>query len=162
MMSNPRLILVNTTQPARFLNYKPIETSNKITLGHKMTQVIEKKREKYLLKKSTEQKYSVNNTRPNRKLLIAAFRPELNHYTDQAYRDFSDRNLASYGWKGRQSGGQYFTINSIGTHPSLIDPNRFRTEDDQIIDFSSLNLNECLVSKLKSAFGILRLAKNPF
>lgn len=156
----------------RELKYKPIETNNKITVGHKMTQVIEKKRSNYMVKKASEEKYSRSPTTlaidrevreakiQRRRLLIAAFNPQFNHYTDQVYKDFSERNFASYGWKNRRSRDQYFTINAIGSHPSIIDVNKMRTADDQVIDFSNLLLNESIVSRLKSAFDITRLIRN--
>ena len=39
-------------QSVKFLNYKPIETDNKIVNGHKLTQVIEKNRQKTFNKKN--------------------------------------------------------------------------------------------------------------
>ena len=38
----------------KFLNYKPIETDNKIVNGHKLTQVIEKNRQKLVISKLSE------------------------------------------------------------------------------------------------------------
>lgn len=143
--------LVNSTW-IRQLKYKPIETDNKITIGHKMTQALEKKRQKYLLKKMNDGKYA-----PNKRLLIAAYNPHFHHYTNQVYRDFSERNLASYGWKNRRSRGKYFTINPIGSHPSLIDATKTRTNNDKLIELENMGLNECLIARVKSEFNIIRL-----
>jgi superfamily II DNA/RNA helicase len=46
--------------------------------------------------------------------------------------------------------GRYFTINAIGSHPSLISPEKLRNEKDEKIEFTDLTLNETLIERLKS------------
>ncbi|RNA13027.1 putative ATP-dependent RNA helicase DDX28 [Brachionus plicatilis] len=142
---------INNVQFMRFLQYKPIETSNVIRMGHKMTQVIEKKRHKYLEKKVQDEKYS-NTFRQSRRLLIASWNPNFNHFTGQAYKNFSERNFASFGWKNRRSAGQYFTINAISSHPSLIDSSKVRNERGEMIEFEDTFLSPILIQKLKKIY----------
>lgn len=97
----------------RELNFRPIQTENKIVTGHKMTRVIDKLRTKHLVKQVEEEKH-IGVTHPrfntkNKKLLIACSSPVFNHYTSQTYKNFSDKqNLASYGWVNRRS--EYHTL----------------------------------------------------
>ena len=51
----------------RSLNYRPIESKNKIKVGHQMTKTIEKYREKFLLKKIAKER-SASNSESNRVL----------------------------------------------------------------------------------------------
>lgn len=129
----------------------------KIEVGHKMTQLIEKHRQNHLLNKLENDKYSNQSTRSsNRRLLIACSNPQFNHYTGQAYKNFSERSLASLGWRNRRSAGQYFTINSIGAHPSLIDNTKVRNDKDELIEFEDMTLNPNLVNLLKTNLDIQR------
>ena len=144
---NPALNNVPIFKFRRNLQYKPIETSNIIRIGHKMTQVIDKKRQKYLEKKIQEEKFS-NSFRQSRRLLIACSNPNFNHYTGQAYKNFSERNFASYGWRNRRSAGQYFTINAISSHPSLIDNQKLKNEREEMIEFNDTFLNPLLIQIL--------------
>jgi hypothetical protein len=91
----------------RYLKYEPIQTNRKIEIGHKMVRVIDKKRQKFLADKQEEKKYSNLNLKSSRKLLIAASNPVFNHYTGQVYKNFTDQNLASWGWKNRRSMNSY-------------------------------------------------------
>ncbi|CAF0710611.1 unnamed protein product [Brachionus calyciflorus] len=150
--NNKNIPLLNLT---RTLKYAPIETNNKIEIGHKMTQVIEKHRQKHLQNKLENEKYSINfNQQSTRRLLIASSNPFFNHYTGQAYKNFSERNLASFGWRNRRSAGQYFTINAIRSHPSLIDSNKIRNEKGEMIEFEDLNINSNLINLVKQNLGM--------
>lgn len=140
-------------QLVRGLKYEPIQTTNKITVGHKMTQVIEKHRQTYLKNKIENEKYGMNKL-TNRRLLIACSNPQFNYYTGQAYKKFTERNMASYGWRNRRSAGQYFTINSITSHPSLIDVNKLRNDRDEMIELKDLNLNQTLINLVSKNLGI--------
>jgi hypothetical protein len=77
----------------RLLNYSPIITENKIHVGHKMTQVIDKYRQKALINEIEKKK-----TLPKRHkqhLLISSSTPSFNHYYGQTYKNFNEKNLAS-------------------------------------------------------------------
>lgn len=52
----------------RSLNYRPIESKNKIKVGHQMTKTIEKYREKFLLKKIAKERSAANSGETNRVL----------------------------------------------------------------------------------------------
>ena len=137
----------------RNLKYTPIETPNKITVGSKMMQVIEKKQQKYELDKIKNRNYEPKSTS---KLLIACSNKQFNHYTGQAYKNFSERNLASFGWRNRASRDQYFTINSLGSNSSLniLNP---------IIDkMNDLKINPILKDLLKKNFNISFLTNIQF
>lgn len=145
-------------QQRRGLKYEPIKAEHKIEMGHKMTQVVEKKRLNYVKRREQTDKYSNVNVKPTRRLLIACSNPVFNHYTGQAYKNFSERDLASFGWKNRHSAGRYFTVNPIntgGSHPSLIDSSRLRNEHDSVIEFADLYLNPTLIDRL-ARLNILR------
>jgi hypothetical protein len=43
--------------------------------------------------------------------IISCKKPEFNHHKGQTYSEFKPSVLASHGWKGRKSAGDYFTIN---------------------------------------------------
>ena len=104
----------------RSLKYVPIETNNKIVVGHKMTQVIEKKRIVFAKKEEIRRKLqSVRN--PNN-LIIKCRNPDFDHYNHQRYKDDSiERYFASKGWRNSAKKGDFFTINAFGPHPALED-----------------------------------------
>ena len=129
----------------RNLKYIPIETKNKIEIGSKMMQEIAKKEQKFELDKLKNRKYEPNSTS---RLLIACSNKQFNHFTDQAYKNFNESNLASFGWRNRASRDQYFTINSLGSHPSL---NILNPTVDKI---NELKINPILVDLLKKRFNI--------
>ncbi len=137
----------------RHLKYIPIETNNKIEIGSKMTQVIEKKRQKYEMDKLKNRKYEPKSTS---KLLIACSNKQFNHYTGQAYKNFSERNLASFGWRNRASRDQYFTINTLGSHPSL------NMLNPTIEKMNDLNINPIMVDLLRKNFNINLLTNIQF
>jgi superfamily II DNA/RNA helicase len=140
------------------LNYAPIITENKIHVGHKMTRVIEKQRQKHLIKQNEDEKYTQKYNITTRKLLIACSNPTFNHYTGQPYKNFDPRHhLVSFGWLSRKSAERYFTINPISAHPSLIDPTKYRNEQGELVEFSDFKcLNPVLVDLLKLNFNITR------
>ena len=128
------------------LNYKPIETTNKIVIGSRLTQVLENNRQKFILNKQIK-----SRTRPaiaaNSRLLISASIKSKNHYAGQVYSNFSDQhNLVSNNWHNRISNGKYFTIIPNGAHPSLL------KQGD--VQFSDLKLNDDLIKSLEVNFNI--------
>lgn len=135
-------------QSVKFLNYKPIETDNKIVNGHKLTQVIEKNRQKSLHNEFEKYKFKPTNT--SSRLLIACSTIGKNHYAGQIYKNYTDQHcLASSNWSNRISNGKYFTLNPYGTHPSLT-----LNKQNDYIDFKDLNLNEVIINSLKSNLDI--------
>ena len=132
----------------RFLKYVPIETTNKIQASSKMMQAIEKKRQKIEIDTLRDRKYVPKSTS---QLLISCSNKQFNHYTGQAYKNFSERYFASYGWRNRASRDQYFTINSLGSHPSLKELN------PSIEKINELNIKPVLVELLKSNFNLKSL-----
>ena len=126
----------------RYLNYTPIETTNKIQVGNKMTQEIEKKRRVYEQNEQMNKKYE---PRAASQLLIACSNKQFNHYTGQAYRNFSEKNLASLGWRNRASRDQYFTINSLGS---------LQTINASIDKIKELHIHPVLVQSLQKNFNI--------
>jgi superfamily II DNA/RNA helicase len=139
-------------QPSRLLNYTPISTENKITVSHKMIQTIEKKRSNQLLQEARNQRYVPDKNA--QKLIISCSNKLKNHYSGQAYRDFSERNLASYGWRSRRSTDQYFTINAFGSHPSIKKIEKLETENKEQISFDYFNLSRCLLELARVNYGI--------
>jgi hypothetical protein len=141
----------------RCLHYSPIETDNKIVVGHKMTQVVEKHRQKHMLKQATSQQHALKFSN-NKRLLIASSTPQFNHYAGQTYKEFTPRHhLASHSWSSRNSVGKYFTVNPIGGHPSLIDHAKHRAENDEIIEFANFKqLNPVLTELLRLNMAISR------
>jgi ATP-dependent RNA helicase DDX28 len=135
-------------QSVKFLNYRPIETDNKIVNGHKLTQVIEKNRQKSLHNEFEKYKFKPTNTQS--RLLISCSTIGKNHYAGQNYKNYTDQHcLASSNWSNRISNGKYFTLNPNGTHPSLT-----LNKQNDYIDFKDLNLNEAIINSLKSNFDI--------
>ena len=129
------------------LNYKPIETDNKIQIGHKLTQVIEKNRHKSILNFSKKAQFKPDPI-VNR-LLITCSTKSKNHYAGQLYNNFSDHhNLASASWHNRISSGKYFTINPNGAHPSLLS-----SKKNDLLEF---NLNESLIKQLETNLNITK------
>jgi len=123
----------------RGLNYIPIEAQTQISVGHKMTQTIDKNRQKALINEMKRKQFNPKN-RNSDHLLISCSTPSFNHYNGQVYKKFTTLNLASVGWLARQSSGKYFTINALGNHPSLT---------DESCSFTLLNLNQSLIDSLK-------------
>ena len=129
----------------RCLNYIPIQAATKITVGHKMTQTIDKNRLKALLderKKQISKKQTSGND-----LLISCSSPSFNHYYGQIYKKFTPLNLASVGWLARMSSGKYFTINARGRHQSLM---------DESCSFQALKINKELIDSLKPNLNVER------
>lgn len=131
----------------RFLNYVPIQATTKITAGHKMTQVIDKNRQKAIFNEFERRKMLPRN-KNSQHLLISCSSPSFNHYHGQLYKKFTPLNLASVGWLARASSGKSFTINACGKHPSLT---------DESYSFQHLNINPELIHILKSKLQIERL-----
>lgn len=71
-----------------------------------MIQNIEKRK----LKQEIENRRKKINFKSPR--IISCKKPEFNHHKGQTYSEFKPTVLASHGWKGRKSAGDYFTINS--------------------------------------------------
>ena len=127
------------------LNFKPIETENKINIGSRLTQVIEKHRQKSILHEAVKSRLRPDTSRG--RLLISASIQSKNHYSGQVYSNFSDQhNLVSNNWDNRVSNGKYFTIISSGAHPSLASKSH--------AEFSDLNLNETLIESLSANLSI--------
>jgi len=122
-----------------------------------MIKEIEKKKIKSDIKKFENLKFSPTKqgaARSNSKLLISCSNPAFNHYTGQAYKNFSERNFASFGWQNRQSAGQQFTINVLESHSSLVSNSKFQVDSDETIDFSAVNINKTLIELLRLNFDI--------
>jgi len=89
------------------LNFKPIETENKIQIGSRLSQVLEKHRQTSILNEAIKSRPNKTNSR----LLISASLKSKNHYAGQTYSNFSDQhNLVSNNWHNRISNGKHFTI----------------------------------------------------
>lgn len=126
----------------------PIASDNKITVGHKMTQVIDKNRQKAIFNDLERKRHQKSKKSLSQHIAIACSSPSFNHHHGQTYRNFTDQNLASVGWQARYSSGKYFTINAIGAHPSIM---------HEGYTFKDLNVSEELVSSLRDKFKIERL-----
>jgi hypothetical protein len=125
------------------LNFKPIETENKIQIGSRLSQVLEKHRQTSILNEAIKSRPNKTNSR----LLISASLKSKNHYAGQTYSNFSDQhNLVSNNWHNRISNGKHFTIIPNGAHPSLISKSH--------MEFSDLNLCDELIQSLNSNFKI--------
>ena len=142
---------INRLGQIRCFQYRPIETKNKIEVGHKMTQVVEKRREDFLIKQEENAKYKVDTSS---KLLISSCNKVFNHSVGQIYKNFSDTNLASFGWKNRRSVGRYFTINSVSSHPSLLRNTRIGKQSETLFQFKDLNIHQILASLINENFKI--------
>ena len=138
-------------QSLRFLKYVPINTGNKIQVGTKMTQVIEKKRQTSLLKEVERKKNKINTSSAP---IISCSSKTLNHYPGQIYKILSDNCLASRSWANRRSNGKYFTINSFGNHPSSKDINQNLKDNNQKFNFNDLGLPAALTEVLLKNFDI--------
>lgn len=137
-------ILNTQWHSVRSLNYIPIESSNKIQVGHRMTQVIDKKRQKAIFNE-LNRKQNIDRRKTGKHLLISSSSPSFNHFDGQLYKNFSSTNLASVSWKSRSSQGKFFTINANGAHPAVL---------KDIHDFEGLNLNPSLIELLKKNLDI--------
>lgn len=138
--------LTVSSNAIRCLNYVPIASENKITIGHKMTRVIEKNRQKATIA-NLEKKRNLQKARSAHHLLISSSSAVFNHYVGQTYKQFTTKNLASHSWESRSSSGKFFTINAWGSHPSLLS-SEYRLSD--------LNLDHQLVQVLRNKFNIER------
>ena len=78
----------------------------RITLPHKMVERMRRENVKHAIK---EHQAKRNYKGP---VIISCKRKEFNHFHGQTYSEFSPQQLASGGWKHRQSKGDYFTINA--------------------------------------------------
>ncbi len=146
---NSRTLLdcLRATQTAvRCLNYIPIESENKITVGHKMTRVIEKNRQKAIFNE-LERKRNLQINKSAEHLLISCSSSVFNHFAGQTYKQFTTKNLASHSWESRNSSGRFFTINALGPHPSLLSREHKLAE---------LNFDNDLLQVLKTEFNIER------
>ena len=157
LIKTPNLLSVSFNalhvQAHRSLNYTPIQTENKIEVGHNMTRVIEKYRKKYVIQKATKEATTHNQLfKPNPKLLIACSNPVFNYFVGQTYKAFSPRlHLASFGWTNRSSEGKYFTINPVSHHPSIINATKYRNERDEAIEFTEFKLLNPVLCDLLAA-----------
>lgn len=142
---------INRLGQIRCFQYRPIETKNKIEVGHKMTQVVEKRRQDFLIKQEENAKYKVDTSS---KLLISSCNKVFNHSVGQIYKNFNDTNLASFGWKNRRSVGRYFTINSVSSHPSLLRNTRIGKQSETLFQFKDLNIHQILASLINENFKI--------
>ena len=127
----------------RSLQYIPIETKNKIATGHKITQLIERKRIVYANK--VHEKEEILRYRTQNNLIIKCKNSTFDHYYGQHYgKDFNERFYASKGWRNRHD--DYFIVNAFGPHPALV-------EEDKKRSFEEMNLNENMINTLKTKFN---------
>lgn len=103
----------------KIIAFKPIQTANKIVVGTKMSELIEKSREKFLVKQ-----LQLKDTK-SKPLLISCPNPEFNHYLNQKYANFDHKMLYSAGWTKRRSNGKYFTVNPVAKKSEM------RLNDDE-------------------------------
>ena len=137
---------VSCSIAARCLHYMPIETSNKIEVGHKMTQVIEKHLVK--LRTDAQHKFKLRNS-ASKTLLISSSTPSKNHYVGQKYAKFIEmEHMCSYSWANRTSVGKFFTINPTGAHPAKMVGERSH------LQFDDTGLSGELVRRLASALNV--------
>ncbi len=148
---NAFLTAINSLHQTSFrcLNYIPIQAQTQITVGHKMTQTIDKNRQKALMNEFKRKQLKARNKNSDH-LLISCSTPSFNHYHGQVYKKFTPLNLASVGWLARQSSGKYFTINALGKHPSLT---------DESCSFTHLNISQTLIDSLKNNMKIERYSQ---
>jgi ATP-dependent RNA helicase DDX28 len=127
----------------RFLQYIPIETPNRIEVGHKQTQFIEKKRITF----AKDKIYRDQNTPRKEVLMIKCSKPHMNHFYGQIYKGKLQSHLASAGWTNRRNNGEWFTLLPQRTHPAMSD-------EKLVKDLTELNLNENLIKVLQDEFKI--------
>lgn len=146
MLKNIKIILSKQQSVhyfKRFLQYIPIETTNKIETGHKQTQFIEKKRITFAKEKISRDR----NTSRKEVLMIKCSKPHMNHFYGQTYKGKLENHLASAGWAQRRNNDEWFTLLPQKVHPGM--------SDEKIVkDLSELNLNENLLKILQDEFKI--------
>ena len=122
----------------------PIESKNKIVVGHKMTQIIEHKRIVYAKKNAEKEIRDRVKTKNN--LIIKCKDSTYDHYYGQYYdREFDESFYASRAWKNKKD--DYFVINAFGPHPAI-------AEEDSQKTFAELNINENIIKSLEEKFNI--------
>lgn len=108
----------------------------KITVPHKMLEKLEKHRVRVAMEEAKVKQQKLKT------LIISAKRKEYQYFKGQKFDTFDPKKLASHGWKHRNCGKDYFTLNIHKPNPAVS-----HTELEQT--FADFHLDESILEYIK-------------